>query len=75
MCHRIHRAATWHGDQLPPHRPCGSPSMLEKCVVLNAIFSTSAIASSGTAAHRTGARRAQAETSSSQPKIGAYQSE
>ena len=51
------------------------PSMCAKWVVLNAIFSTRAIASTGKLAHNIAMRRAQAETSSSQPKIGAYQSE
>ena len=41
--------------------------MAAKCEVLKAIFSTTPIASGGNTAQRNGARRAQAETSSSQP--------
>src|SRR5438105_4887964 len=47
-------------------------SMAPKCVVWKTIFSSIPIANSGNAAHRKGACRAQAETSSSQPQIGAY---
>ena len=43
------------------------PTKAAKCRVRKAIFSTPAIATSGNAAHRNGARRAHADTSSSQP--------
>jgi len=42
-------------------------SIAPKCEVLNAILSTTPIASSGKLAHRKGARRAHADTSSNQP--------
>ena len=47
------------------------PSMFAKCVVLKTIFSMTPIAASGRNAHRNGWRFAHAETSNSQPKIGA----
>ena len=48
----------------PPIKWC--PSIVAKCEVLNAIFSTTKIASHGKTAHRNAARLAQADTSSSQ---------
>src|SRR5437899_549888 len=48
-------------------------SISRKYVVLKVIFSKPQITNGGKNAHRNGARRAQAETISSQPKMGAYQ--
>src|SRR6266852_4077714 len=56
----------------PPLKRCISIS--PKYEVLKAIFSTAPMASSGNAAHRNAARRAQAETSNNHPNIGAYHS-
>src|SRR6266852_9793793 len=86
--HRPGLARKWPGvkwviesiGEVPGGVPAAAPP-LKRCInisakyeVLKEIFSTAPMASRGNAAHRNAARRAQAETSSSQPNIGAYQS-
>jgi len=58
-------------DANPINRCC---NIEPKCEVPNVIFSKNPIARNGTTAQRNVARRAQPETNSAQPKIGACQS-